>query len=150
MSNQIRQIRVTAKNLCNMSKLFFQCSSLFLRTSVSSRLNKRVYVQIHLISRLFNHQYLVVIQLNSTCNSMTDKSEDGTDDFVQCEETAFAYDINVGCMRGCGEGLILQRSSRQSCFNNSIYPFVCINASLLKECEDSAFVSINLCSFNLP
>ena len=72
---------------------------------------------------------------------MTDKSEDGTD--VQCEETAFVQDINVGCMRGCREGLILRQSSRQSCFNNAGYSFVCLNASLLKECEDSAFVSIN-------
>ena len=98
-------------------------------------------MQIHLISRLFNHQFFVVIQLNSICNSMTDKSEDGTD--VQCEGTAFVQDINFGCMRGCREGLILRQSSRQSCFNNAGFSFVCLNASLLKECEDSAFVSIN-------
>ena len=79
---------------------------------------------------------------------MTEKSDDGTDDFVQCEEAAFANDNSVGCMRGCGEGLILQNSTRQSCFNNAIYPFVCINASLLKECEDSAFVSPKFDSFN--
>ena len=51
-------------------------------------------------------------------------------------------------MRGCGEGLIIQKSSRQSCFKNAIYPFVCINASLLKECEDSAFVSLKFDLFN--
>ena len=41
MSNQTSQIRVTTKNLRNKSNRFFlQSSSLFLRASVSSQLNK--------------------------------------------------------------------------------------------------------------
>ena len=40
MSSRIRRIRMTAKNFARRANFFLQSSSLFLRVSVSSRLNK--------------------------------------------------------------------------------------------------------------